>query len=80
MEKLSVKGMALALGITWALCVVLLGIAGMFGWGIGVVAALGTLYIGYEATFLGLIIGAVWGFIDCAIGGAIIAFLYNKLA
>ena len=31
-------------------------------------------------TFLGGIIGAIWAFIDGAIAGAIIAWVYNKVA
>ena len=37
------------------------------------------MYIGYSFTPLGSVIGAVWGFVDFAIGGAIIALLYNKI-
>ena len=37
------------------------------------------IYIGYSFTPIGSVIGAVWGFIDFAIGGAIAAWLYNKI-
>ena len=37
------------------------------------------VYIGYSFTPLGSVIGAVWGFIDFAIAGAIFAWLYNKI-
>ena len=37
------------------------------------------MYIGYSFTPMGSVIGAVWGFFDFAIGGAIIAWLYNKI-
>ena len=36
-------------------------------------------YIGYSFTPLGSVIGALWGFIDFAIGGAIAAWLYQKI-
>ena len=36
------------------------------------------MYIGYSFTPLGSIVGAVWGFIDFAIAGAIFAWLYNR--
>ena len=36
-------------------------------------------YIGYSFTPLGSVIGAIWGFIDFAIGGAIAAWLYQKI-
>ena len=35
------------------------------------------IYIGYSFTPLGSVIGAVWGFIDWGIAGAIFAWLYN---
>ena len=37
------------------------------------------MYIGYSFTPLGSVIGALWGFIDFAIGGAIAAWLYQKI-
>jgi len=37
------------------------------------------IYIGYSFTPLGSIIGAVWGFVDWAIAGAIFAWLYNRI-
>ena len=37
------------------------------------------VYIGYSFTPIGSIIGAIWGFIDFAIAGAIFAWLYNKI-
>jgi len=35
--------------------------------------------VGYSATIVGILIGAVWGFIDAFIGGVVLAWLYNKL-
>ena len=37
------------------------------------------MYIGYSFTPLGSVIGALWGFIDFAIGVAIAAWLYQKI-
>jgi len=37
------------------------------------------MYIGYSFTPLGSVIGALWGFVDFAIGGAIAAWLYQKM-
>ena len=63
---------------------VFLGLAGciiaMFGWGIALVDAISSLYIGYSPSVLGAIIGAFWGFVDGYIAGVVIAWLYNKLA
>ena len=37
------------------------------------------IYIGYSFTPLGSFVGAVWGFVDWGIAGAIFAWLYNKI-
>ena len=37
------------------------------------------IYIGYSFTPLGSVIGAVWGFVDWGIAGAIFAWLYNLI-
>ena len=37
------------------------------------------IYIGYSFTPMGSVIGAVWGFVDWGIAGAIFAWLYNKI-
>ena len=78
---MSVKGFALAGGIVWAVGVLLLGLAALYidGWGGAIVELLDSIYIGYEATPIGSVIGAVWGFIDGFIGCAAFAWLYNKL-
>ena len=37
------------------------------------------IYIGYSFTPMGSVIGAMWGFVDFGVGGAIAAWLYNKI-
>jgi len=37
------------------------------------------IYIGYSFTPIGSVIGAIWGFVDFGIGGAIAAWLYHKI-
>ena len=37
------------------------------------------VYVGYSFTPLGSIIGAIWGFVDWGIAGAIFAWLYNLI-
>ncbi len=80
--KLDVKAFGLSLGIIWAFSVVFMGLMAMFvpSYSENFVVALGTKYLGYQATPLGLVIGAVWGFFDVGILGALIAWLYNKLS
>ncbi len=79
--SLGVVSLGLALGIAWALGMFLLGLAaGLFDWGVPVVAVLSSVYIGYSPSFVGSITGAVWGFVDGFIGGVVIAWLYNRFA
>jgi hypothetical protein len=80
MEKLNVKALAVGLGVSWGLAMLFVGWASIFGWGTKVVEVTSSLYIGFAPSFLGGIIGAIWGFFDGAIGGAIIAFVYNVVA
>ncbi len=40
---------------------------------------LGSIYRGYSITPVGSLIGLVWATVDGLIGGAIIAWLYNRL-
>ena len=37
------------------------------------------VYIGYSFTPMGSVIGAVWGFVDFGIAGALFAWLYNLI-
>ena len=69
---------ALGLGVFWAIVLFCTGIIAMYtGYASGFVSAIGSLYIYYKATWMGSILGAVFGFIDLLIGGFIIAWLYN---
>lgn len=80
MEKLNIKALAVGLGVSWGLSMLFAGWASIFGWGRKFVEMMASVYIGYKPTFLGGIVGAIWGFIDAAIGGAIIAFVYNRVS
>ena len=80
MNKLSLNALGIAIGVLWAAYVLFCGITAMFGWGISLVDAISSLYIGYGPSIPGAIIGALWGFVDGYIAGVVIAWLYNKLA
>ena len=77
MEKLNAKALAIGVGISWGLCMLFLGWLSIFGWGRKLVEIISSVYIGFKPTLLGSIIGAIWGFIDGVIGGALIAIIYN---
>ena len=79
--KLNVKSFALACGLVWGLGLFLVTwwvIA--FDGATGDPTFLGRLYRGYNLSPLGSVIGLLWGFVDALIGGAIFAWLYNRLA
>lgn len=81
MKKMNVKALGLALGITWGLGMLILGLgAAWFDLWSGWMAMMGEAYVGFDATIGGAIIGFVWGFIDGLIGGVVIAWLYNRLS
>ena len=75
---LGVISFGLATGITAAIFVFLLAIAaGLFEWGVPVVAVLSHLFIGYMPSIVGAVAGAVWAFVDGFVAGILIAWLYN---
>lgn len=76
--RMSVSGLALGIGIYWGLAMLVAGWTSIFGWGTEFVTTMSSIYIGYEASFIGGIIGGVWGFFDGLIAGALIAFFYNR--
>jgi phosphotransferase system glucose/maltose/N-acetylglucosamine-specific IIC component len=82
--KLSIKSMALALGIFWAAAVFLVGLAHLIwpGYGGALLALVASLYPGYDADagFFSLIVGTVYAFVDGAICGAVVAWLYNRFS
>ena len=76
--RLSVLGLGISLGLVWAITLLILA-AGSACLGIGdeFVKLLGSLYVGYDASLLGSLIGFAWGFVDAFVGGVLIALVYN---
>ncbi len=78
--KLDALKFGIACGIVWAGAVLCLGIMSeVLNWGTPLVKGLGGLYLGYKASPGGIVIGTVWALFDGAIGGFILAVIYNKL-
>ena len=79
--KLNIKAFALTCGIFWGLAIFFLT-----WWVIAFEGAddsslsLLKLYPGYTVTPIGSVIGMAEGFVDMLIGGAVFAWLYNKLS
>lgn len=79
--KLNVKAMALSLGLLSGavVCLATLWLIATGSEGT-VVKHLDHFYIGYTYSVVGAFVGFVYGFMDGAIGGALLAWLYNKFA
>ena len=79
--KLDVKAMAITLGLIWGVT-----LFGMTWWVIAFEGAtgeptpLGRIYRGYSISPLGSVIGLIWALPDGFIGGALIAWVYNRFA
>ncbi len=79
--KLNIRAFAVAFGLWWGV-----GIFLGTWWVIALSGATGEptflarIYIGYEISAPGSIIGFAWGVIDGLIAGAIFAWLYNTIA
>ncbi|HIG64592.1 MAG TPA: hypothetical protein EYQ43_03295 [Methyloprofundus sp.] len=69
--------LGVAAGLAWALGIFLMGVAGaMIGYGMPMIDLFGSVYLGYEATLMGSLIGAVWAFFDMFIFVLIIGLFY----
>jgi len=79
--KLNAKGLAMAGGIFWGLCLfVMTLIATNNGYGAEVLGMIANIYPGYEISVAGSVIGLIYGFIDGFVGLYIFAWLYNKFS
>jgi len=81
--KLNVKGLALSLGVLWG--AMMFGVAsGHEAWGYGAdfLRVMDSLYPGYHAGagFGSVIWGTLYGMLDGAVAGAVIAWLYNRFS
>ena len=79
--KLQIKSFALACGISWGV-----GVFTLTWWIITFNGAtreptiLGLVYLGYNISPAGSLIGFAWAFVDGLICGAIFAWLYNSIS
>lgn len=76
--KLNIKAMALTAGITWGVMVFVATLWVIIGPTAGeTLSKLKMYYLGYSVSFVGAIIGLLWGFVHGCIGGAVFALIYN---
>ncbi len=82
--KLDVKAMALTIGLLWGAAMFLTGTANLVsdGYGEDFLDLMASVYPGYDATasFGQVMIGTLYGLLDGTVGGAVVAWLYNRLA
>ena len=78
--RIEIRAFALACGLLWGAAVFLVT------WWIILLDGsssdpvfLGRIYRGYAVTPIGSVVGLAWALVDGAIGGAILAWLYNSL-
>ncbi len=82
--QLSVKAMALTVGILWGGSILFIGLVSLFSTGYAdeFLRIVSSLYPGFHHSgSLGdVLVGTTYGLIDGAIGGVLIAWLYNFFA
>lgn len=78
--KLNVKAFALTCGILWGVVVILFTYLLLIMDSPGrTISKISAFYFGYSYSWIGGIVGLIWGFVDGLLSGAIFAWLYNKL-
>ena len=76
--KICPVSLGLSLGVFWGVSIFLMGLlAHFYMYGRPFVAAVGQLYIGYDPSIVGSLLGGFIGFVDAFVMGYIIAWLYN---
>ena len=82
--KLDVKAMAFTIGLVWGAAMLLAGVAYLIsdGYGEAFLDVMASVYPGYHASsnFGDVIVGTLYGLVDGTVGGAVIAWLYNRFA
>ena len=77
MNKLHVWPITFSFAIVSAIWMVVTAWGGALGWGASIVELSGTYYYGFAPTFVGGLIGIVWGAVVGGITGWLIAVFYN---
>jgi hypothetical protein len=79
--KLDVRAFAITCSLVWGFGLFFLTWwVIMFDGPTGEVTLIGRLYRGYSISPMGSVIGLVWALLDGFVGGAVFAWLYNRLA
>lgn len=82
--KLSIKAMALTCSTIWGLSIAIVGIANLIwpSYAVAFLDVISSVYPGYQAGtgFGSVIVGTLYAAIDGAVGGVLLAGLYNRLS
>lgn len=81
--KLSIKGLAMAGGLTWAIGVFVGGLVAFSApdWGIQYMQLLGAIFPGVEElTMSALLVATTYALVEGAAGCAVFAWIYNRFA
>ena len=82
--RLNVTAMAMAFGLIWAGCLLVVGAANLIwpGYGQALLQLCASIYPGYRpGTGIGSVVtGTLYALVDGGIGGAFFAWLYNLFA
>lgn len=82
--KLNVKAMTISVALFWGVMLFLIALANMIwsGYGQAFLELVASVYPGYKATpsFGQAVVGLLYGMLDGAIAGAVLAWLYNCFA
>ncbi len=79
--RLNIKAFAAACSVVWGVAMFLLSWC-LYLWGSKKkeIPLLSQIYRGFDATPIGSLFGILWGLADGLLGGASLAWLYNRLA
>lgn len=78
--KLDAVKFGIAFGIIYATIFFLYAMIGaLFGWGEEMIDLIGKFYVGFGASFMGAVIGAIWGLAIGFVFFALAAWIYNRL-
>ena len=65
MNKLHPLSVGLSIGLLWGIGMLFVGLtAAYLDWGVLFVRMMGSVYVGFTPSFVGSVIGAVFGFVD----------------
>ncbi|HSC96145.1 MAG TPA: hypothetical protein VLC73_14350 [Burkholderiales bacterium] len=82
--KFNIGALSVAIGLFWGGSILLVGLSNLVwpGYGSAFLQLTASIYPGYkaDATFAQVIIATIYGVVDGAIGGAVFAWLYNRVS